>query len=167
MESIQDYLDAAKSRGNLSADWKLAILLGVSPQWAAGVRIGTNLPSDTVMLKLADLAGVPPERALLDLNLWRAKSPSVAKVYAGIIQRLGAASIACALLLASSGYGHARTLAEQSYRIHANSVYYHKSAHYLLCIFLFLIRFVKDIHLQCGGFRIECATCSRTRFSDA
>lgn len=164
MESVRDYLDAARARHNLSADWKLGITLGVSPQWVAGVRIGTNLPSDTVMLKLAELAGVPPERALLDLNLWRAKSPSVAKVYAEIIQRLGAACVVSALLIAGSPSGHARTVGEQNVEMHSKSVYYHKSAHYLLWVLLFLFRFAKDIHLQSGHLRIEDRPCFPTRF---
>lgn len=167
MKCIQDYLDTARARGNLSADWKLAVALGLSPQWAARIRGGLDLPSPEVMLRLADLAGVQPERALLDLNLWRAKSPSVAKVYAGIIQRLGAACIVSALLVAGSPSGHANPLGEQTITNAPKECILSKMRRYLLWAFLFLIRFAKDIHLQSGSRRIEHRSCFPTRFSDA
>jgi transcriptional regulator with XRE-family HTH domain len=68
---LDHYLDAARSRQNLPSDRQLAIALGVTPGNISIYRHGKSWPSDNTMYRLAELAGVPVEVALLDLNCWR------------------------------------------------------------------------------------------------
>lgn len=94
---LADYLDTAKARGNFASDTKLSIAMGSSPAWAHMVRTGKMLPSDEAMLRLADLAGVSPDIALLDLSRARAVDPRVRSTWANILQRIAVAVVAALL----------------------------------------------------------------------
>ena len=71
MRSIDDYLDAAKQRQGVSSDTKLGKLIGVSSPVMSGMRTRRNWPSDPTMVRIAELAGVDPAEALIDLSIWR------------------------------------------------------------------------------------------------
>lgn len=94
---LVEYLDTARARSQMPSDTKLSIVLGASPTWAHMVRTGKMLPSEEAMLRLADLAGVAPDIALLDLQRIRARDPRVRSVWRNIAQRLAVAGIACLL----------------------------------------------------------------------
>ncbi len=81
MKTIGFYLDCAKEKTGLSTDLALNFALGYKGLSVSDIRNGRKFPSDHVMLKLADMAGVPPEEALLDLNSWRTKGTSAAPIY--------------------------------------------------------------------------------------
>lgn len=45
-------------------------------------KLGQRCPTDTTIIKLAQLANIPVEQALIDLNMWRnSDNPEVLKVY--------------------------------------------------------------------------------------
>lgn len=97
---LVEYLDAAKARVNIASDSKLALAMGQNPAWVYQVRCGKALPSDESMLRLADLAGVSPDVALLDLQRIRARDPRVRSVWANILQRVAVTAAALALYVA-------------------------------------------------------------------
>jgi hypothetical protein len=167
MDSVNDYLDAAKSRLGVKADWKLAIELGMSPAWACRVRAGKDLPSDGVMVRIAELANVDPTRAILDLQLWRARDPRVSEIYSSIIQRLGAACIAFALVIVGSYSVQARTITEQTDTNTRNTVYYQKSRRYRLTRILCTPRTLNVQHLTCAIAARWDAPCFPMQFSPA
>ena len=104
MRDINTYLDAAKERTNSPSDRKLSLLIGLAPGALNHYRTGRAHPDDDTMTKLAALAGMDPQAALLDLNIWR--SEGLAKsAYIELARRLGrtAAAFFCAGLLGATG----------------------------------------------------------------
>jgi len=102
MRSIDDYIDTAKQRAGLTSDRKLDLALGHTGQSVSHWRTKRAWPTDEKMVKLAELAGVDPEEALLDLSVWRTEGEARA-VYERLARRISgtAAGIAAALLAGS------------------------------------------------------------------
>jgi transcriptional regulator with XRE-family HTH domain len=98
MTTIDVYLDSAKAKLDLKTDSALARRLEVNPSMVTEYRQGTRKPSDVAMLRLAALAGMDQERALLDLNSWRAPEPARA-CYQRIARKLARITVVAALLL--------------------------------------------------------------------
>lgn len=71
MRSIDDYLDMAKEKQGVTSDTKLGKLIGISSPVMSGMRTRRNWPSDPTMVRIAELAGVDPAEALIDLSIWR------------------------------------------------------------------------------------------------
>jgi hypothetical protein len=93
VKTINAYLDAALKRQNLTSLRQLSAALGIEASIVPQYNIGRMLPADDVMVKIAELAGVRPEKALIDLNTWRAKDPKVRKLYADLAKTLGIAAM--------------------------------------------------------------------------
>ena len=86
---INEYLDLVKEKQGLKSDRELATALGhKSNQSIVFMRRGVTNPSDDTMLKIAELAGLSPEAALLRLNIWRSKSPETRELYTALAERL-------------------------------------------------------------------------------
>lgn len=96
MELVEIF-DAAKRRANIESDTRLGLAIGQSHSWVYQVRSGKALPSDEAMLRLAELAGVNPDIALLELQRIRARDPRVRSVWANILQRVAVAAVAVIL----------------------------------------------------------------------
>lgn len=79
---LDAYLDRARERAGIPSDRRLAIALGVSQNGLRGYRLGIATPSPEKMLKLAELAEVPPAIALLDKLSWQADGPASRQVVA-------------------------------------------------------------------------------------
>ena len=79
---LENYFNLAKTKNNLNSSRKLAKTLGLSQNAVFFYEQKRAIPSDQTMLKIADLAGVKPEIALLDMNIWRNEAnPEVCKIY--------------------------------------------------------------------------------------
>lgn len=74
MATIDAYIDAARERSMIASDRLLALALEQSPSVVSFWRSKRTLPSDENMIQLAELAGLDPEAALVDLAIWRAES---------------------------------------------------------------------------------------------
>ena len=112
MDSIIDYLDAAKDRQGFKSDRRLAAELGIGVTTMHSIRHGRHCPDDDVMTQLAMLAGADVQAALIDLNIWRAKSPKTKERYRDIKRSLrgtAAAGLIGATVLISSGNSDAGT----------------------------------------------------------
>ena len=53
---------------------ELAKKIGISNACMSKMKTAKILPSEETLLKVAALAGIPAEKALIDLNLWRSKN---------------------------------------------------------------------------------------------
>lgn len=73
MKNFNDYMTLAIDRQKLASNNKLAKELGITSASISVLNQGKALPSEETMIKLAELAGLPKEEALIDLNLWRSK----------------------------------------------------------------------------------------------
>ena len=65
------YLDQAKRNKGIKSDAELSRLVGFKSNAVTFFRCKKAFPSDQTMVRIAELAGVDPRRALLDLNIMR------------------------------------------------------------------------------------------------
>lgn len=95
MKDCAIYIETAIKNSNLKNRAELCRILNIKQPSLFTLEKGKTLPSESTMIKLAELAGLPKEEALIDLNLWRSKNkPELQKVW----QRL-AKMIGCVLLI--------------------------------------------------------------------
>lgn len=92
MHTIDQYCDLAKDRAALASDRQLSRRLGFSTNSVTQWRTKRTWPSDDTMRRLADLAGMDQEQALIDLNIWRSEGPTRA-MYEHIATVLAAAAL--------------------------------------------------------------------------
>ena len=72
------------------------------------LRSGKNIPSEATMIRLAELAGMPKEEALIDLNLWRSKgNPEINKIWQRVAKMIG-------ILIFSLLFSSEKTIANSS-----------------------------------------------------
>lgn len=71
--TLDDYIDAAKARNDLHSDNALNRYIGFSGNACHTWRTGKSLPTPDSIVTLAELAGLDPHLALVDLGLWIAK----------------------------------------------------------------------------------------------
>ncbi len=89
MRTIHDYLDAAREKNHLRSDTKLAHLLGITISSVSAFRVKKALPSPETMVKLARLAGLDEQVALVELSFMSAPEGSEAKsTYEKILKRI-------------------------------------------------------------------------------
>jgi len=86
--TIDVYIDLARELNGLSSDRRVAQALGVTPATVNAWRSKRQWPSDQAMIRLADLTQRARECALVDLNMWRARTPAVRQTYGKILGRL-------------------------------------------------------------------------------
>ena len=80
----------AIDRQKLASNNKLAKELGITSASISVLNQGKALPSEETMIKLAELAGLPKEEALIDLNLWRSRNnPEVQKIWQRLSKMIG------------------------------------------------------------------------------
>lgn len=96
--TLDEYLDGARSRGSIPTDAALARVLGVTPQGLFMWRRGMTHPQPGIMVRLAELAGIPPALALADRAGWQADTPA-ARQAADALRRIAAAALCILLLL--------------------------------------------------------------------
>lgn len=81
MRTIKDYISEAQKKQGIPSNNKLAYALGITPTSLSEIYKGKNLPSDETMIKLSELAEISEDEALLDLSVWRAKTPKSKEVW--------------------------------------------------------------------------------------
>ena len=80
--NIDLYINRALELNNINSERKLARCLDISNSALTLYKLGQRCPTDTTIIKLAQLANIPVEQALIDLNMWRnSDNPEVLKVY--------------------------------------------------------------------------------------
>jgi hypothetical protein len=114
------YMDTAKARAGLPSERRFAIALGVSHQTLRLWRVGLSVPQPELMLRLAELAGVPGELALLDRMAWLADGPRSRDIVSRIRSQmaLAVASMTLVFVLNSAALkaqGHVREMPVSEY----------------------------------------------------
>lgn len=79
MRNFDDYLSEARRKTGVASNNKLAKMLGISSNYISQLSQGKALPSDETMIKIAELANMDIEAALLDLSIWRSSGSENAK----------------------------------------------------------------------------------------
>ena len=90
MKKFNDYVTQALSNSSLKNRAELCRILGIKQSSLYTLEHGKTIPADTTMIKLAELAGMPKEEALIDLNLWRSKNdPTRHEIWKRIAKMIG------------------------------------------------------------------------------
>lgn len=71
MRNFDDYLAEARRVQKVASNNQIANLLGIATSSMSALFQGKSLPTDETMLKLAELANMDKEAALIDLSIWR------------------------------------------------------------------------------------------------
>lgn len=101
---IGKIIDTAKTR-NVMSERQLGQEMGLTSQNMTNWRRGTALPEDDHMIRLAELAGVDPARALMELHIARAERRGQTKapgVLTAIMRQCAMLSLA-GVLIAGAG----------------------------------------------------------------
>ncbi len=89
MLTIDDYIDRAIARNpHINSDRALGRALGFKGAPVTFWRCRRAWPSPETMVRLATLAGLDPEQALMDLAIWSAKSPEVRALYSRMAEKI-------------------------------------------------------------------------------
>lgn len=131
--TVDDYLDAARARLRLPSDRQLAKKLEITPTSLNGWRSKRAWPADAQMVRLAQLAGLDPDLALIDLNTWRAKGTDAQAGYARlreIVAKASAAALAI-MVVAATPDANAGTEAAQINIERAVSIHYARFRNWL------------------------------------
>ena len=108
MKTFNEYAEKAIVRYGLTGYNNLARELGMTKSSISMLRSGKNIPSEATMIRLAELAGMPKEEALIDLNLWRSKSnPEINKIWQRVAKMIG-------ILIFSLLFSSEKTIANSS-----------------------------------------------------
>lgn len=70
--NLTEYLEAARARACLPSDNRLADALGIAHPSLLAWKRGHSIPTPERMVRLAELAGIPAELALIDRATWQA-----------------------------------------------------------------------------------------------
>lgn len=90
MRNFNDYAEKAIGRYGLTGYNNLAREIGIKKSSMSALRSGKACPTEENMIKLAELAGMPKEEALIDLNLWRSKDkPELQKIWQRLAKMIG------------------------------------------------------------------------------
>ena len=100
MQTIDDYLDAARDRTGLPSDRQLALKMRIEPASLNAWRTKRSWPADHQMVNLAELAELDPDLGLVELNIWRTKSPAAREHYSAIRRLITAAGLVAGFITA-------------------------------------------------------------------
>lgn len=97
---IDEYLDRVKKKNNLTSDRQIAPMLGVGFTAPSQWRTKRAWPSDDTMEKLAIMAGLDAEKALIELNIWRSQGQAKS-AYENVLKRLNNVAVSILAFVAS------------------------------------------------------------------
>ena len=102
---FSDYTNKVIQRYGLRGQNAVARELGITTASMSKFMSGKIPPSEETMIKLAELAGLPKEEALIDLNLWRSKNdPKRHEIWLRISKMVGCLLLLIICLLPSFSY---------------------------------------------------------------
>lgn len=130
MMHLDEILDLAVKKQSLKSDRQLSQKLGYTGNPTTQWRTKRTWPSDETMIKIANLAEINPEEALLWLNIWRSDG-AARSIYEKIASRtIQGVAILGVSSLATFGFqpkpAEALTILEKVETQSANNVYYGK-----------------------------------------
>jgi len=100
MQTIDDYIDAAIEKQGLKSGNELGRQLGGSANNVSQWRTRRSWPSPRTMRRLATMAEMDPEEAVLLLSIWREEDPKTRDLFMHILKTVqGAAKHAASILI--------------------------------------------------------------------
>lgn len=94
MLTFRDYIKKAKENSHIDSNNDVAEILNISSAAVAKFCTEKSRPSQETVLRLAKLAKISPEEALVDYNLWKTKDkPNAHKVWLRISKMVQKSSL--------------------------------------------------------------------------
>lgn len=90
MISTADLLERAKAAAGNVTDYRIAKILGLTPNAVGEWRRKGKTPSNPIAMRLAELAGIDPIEAMIAVNLERASTPEDREVWERLLARVSA-----------------------------------------------------------------------------
>lgn len=118
---IIEYLDAVKTRHDLTSDYKLAKILEISLSRMSAYRNGKNTLGEDICLKVAKLLNLAPSQVLIDIFAERTKFPKAAKILHQAAKQIGSAAASLLLTLSMIYSMSSPTSAAASAYVNQNS----------------------------------------------
>ncbi len=87
MRTIDFYIDQARKNSGIQSDAKLGKSIGLSRGAITQFRTKRSWPSEETLTSLAELAGIDPADAVLELGMWKTTGKAH-QVYKSIYSRL-------------------------------------------------------------------------------
>lgn len=120
MKNFSDYMLLAINRQGLKGNNALARELGIKNSSMSALYTGKALPAESTMIKLAELAGMPKEEALIDLNVWRSEQqPDIKNVWLRISKMIKIVLVFLSLSLVKPAFS-----CVESGHVPADNLYY-------------------------------------------
>lgn len=89
MFTFEEYIEKAKQNMNCKSVRELSEIIQIKPSSITEFSKGRAYPSQETMLRIARLAGIRDEQALIDFNLWKTKDkPNAYKVWKEIAKKI-------------------------------------------------------------------------------
>lgn len=89
MNDLNYYVEKIRKETVIKDDTTLSLALGMKAGSFSQYKTGRAVPSDLIMLRLAEMAKIPFEQALIDVSIWRnKKNPGIQKIWADIGKKL-------------------------------------------------------------------------------
>lgn len=82
-----EYLDAVKAARQITSDYALAKVLGITQSTISGYRAGRSRIDDDVALTIAEILGVHPLQVIAAANAERAKTPEQRARWSGVMEK--------------------------------------------------------------------------------
>lgn len=114
MRDFKNYVERAKKNQDLTSDAKLAQRINITGASLSNMINKKISPSEETLIKIADLAGISREEALLDLSIWRAKSEDVKNTWEKIRELLKIAAMSLAIMIFFSASASATGLQQET-----------------------------------------------------
>ncbi|MEE4207945.1 MAG: hypothetical protein V2I43_01605 [Parvularcula sp.] len=103
-DTLESYVSEAKKRGGFRFDADLARHLDMDRKYLSRIKAGAVVPSDELMLRLAEMANRDAGQALILCNYLRAKDPKMKRAWGTLKKNLAILHLGVALLFIPS-YG--------------------------------------------------------------
>ncbi len=123
---LSDYIYKAMNEQETSSERELSKMLGKAGNFVNSLLSGRSRPSDEVMVKIAELAKVDSQKALIDLNIWRNVGTPAQSIYLRMAEMLSKTGAIAALVLCLVTFTASPALAEKVSSKEGVSIYYGK-----------------------------------------
>lgn len=149
MKTFNDYMLLAISRHGLRGQNALAREIGIKSSAMSHLNTGKALPAESTMIKLAELAGLPKEEALIDLNLWRsAKDPALQTVWLRLAKMISKCLIFIIFFDILCNTAHAESFTENQDTINTAAQYIKDYATKIKKVFAAFFQKIKSLFLK-------------------
>lgn len=88
MLTLDQYLDAALLKQRFQSDRQLSASLGLTEIAVSTYRTRRAWPRPAIIIAIAEMGGLDPRRALIDLNTWKAQSERERSLYQQLRQAI-------------------------------------------------------------------------------